>query len=300
MTSALIFVILRVLPGDPTAIRASRPGVTEAQLEHVREQLGLDRPLLTQYLDWLGGVVRGDFGESYFSAYTTTALIRASLGPTFQLAFAAMLLGLIMALGLAVGSTIWRGSILDRLAQAFMALGMAVPAFVIGISSILLFGSYLGWLPTRGYVSPTVSLTEHLRYLALPAITMGIAVAAPILRMLRASLTEVMHSDYVRTAQAVGMSWHTVVIRHGVRNAFVPTLSLIGLSIGQLMGGVVVVEYVFGWPGLGTLAIQSVFNRDYAVLQGIVLFAAIAFVITSLAVDLTSRALDPRLKESRL
>jgi peptide/nickel transport system permease protein len=296
IASIVIFTVLRVIPGDPTAIRAARPGVTQAQLAEIRDQLGLNRSIPSQYLTWIGGVIHGDFGQSFFSNYSTTDLIRSRIGASFELAFAATIIGLLIAVPGGVFAALHPGSWTDRALSGFAAAGMAVPAFCLGILFIVVFGLELGWLPTRGYVSFVDDPLENLRYLLLPALTTGLLIAAPVLRFLRASLLDVSHADFVRTAEGKGLSWHEAVVRHVFPNALLPTLTFVGLIVGTLLGGIVVVEYVFGWPGLGALAVDSVGKRDYAVLQGVVLLAAVAFVLTSLVVDLLSAVIDPRLR----
>jgi peptide/nickel transport system permease protein len=296
LASIAIFVVLRVIPGDPTAARASSPGVTAAQLREARHELGLDRSIASQYVSWVGGVVHGDFGESFFSDFSTTELIRTRIGASVELAVAALAVALLVAVPAAVAIGLRPGSIVDRGLSALAAAGLAVPVFCLGLLLIAVFSIELGWLPTRGYVSLADDPLENLRDLALPALTMGLFVAAPILRFLRSALLEQLGADYVRTATGTGLPWRRVVIRHALPNSLLPTLAFVGAVVGQMLGGVVVIEYVFGWPGLGSLAVDSVGKRDYAVLQGVVLLAAAAFIATSLLVDVLSVLIDPRLR----
>lgn len=296
IASLVIFVVLRVIPGDPTAARAGRPGFTAAQLAELRGQLGLDRSIPAQYLAWIGGVVRGDFGQSFFSDFSTTELIRSRVGASFELALAATLIGVAIAVPAGVVTVLRPHSWLDRLLSGGAAAGMAVPPFCLGILLVAIFAIELGWFPTRGYVSFFDDPLENLRFLALPALTTGLLVAAPVLRFLRAALLDVARSDYARTAEGKGLLWREAVVRHVLPNALLPTLTFVGLVVGSLLGGIVLVEYVFGWPGLGALAVDSVGKRDYAVLQGVVLLATAAFVLTSLVVDLLGFAIDPRLR----
>jgi peptide/nickel transport system permease protein len=300
IASVVIFVLLRVIPGDPTAVRAARPGVSQAQIVQLRHQLGLDRSIVSQYLVWISGVLHGDFGESYFSNFSTTELINARIGATFELALAATLVGLAIAVPAGILAALRPHSWIDRLLTGGAAAGMAVPPFCLAILLIFFFGIRLGWLPTRGYVSFGDDPLQNLRHLALPAVTTGVLVAAPVLRFLRVSLVDVSRSDFVRTAEGKGLRWRQAVLRHVLPNAVVPTLTFVGLVVGSLLGGIVVVEYVFGWPGLGALAVDSVGDRDYAVLQGVVLLASAAFIAASLVVDLLSFAIDPRLRERRV
>jgi peptide/nickel transport system permease protein len=294
--SLVIFVVLRVIPGDPTAARSSRPGFTAAQMAEVRRQLGLDRSIAAQYLTWIGGVLHGNFGQSFFSDFSTTELIKQRVGASFELAIAATLIGLLIAIPAGVLTALRPHSWLDRIFSGGAAAGMAIPPFCLGILLLAVFAIELRWFPTRGYVSFFDDPLGNLRDLALPALTTGMLVAAPVLRFLRASLLDVSRADYVRTAEGKGLLWRQAVIRHVLPNGLLPTLTFVGLVVGSLLGGIVVVEYVFGWPGLGALAVDSVGKRDYAVLQGVVLLATAAFIVTSLVVDLLSFAIDPRLR----
>lgn len=297
LASAVVFVILRLIPGDPTTIRAARPGIDAEQLAALREQMRLDDPIIVQYFAWIGGVLRGDFGSSYFSEYSTTDLILNAVGPTGLLALTSLVLATLAALGLTLLAATFPGGLMKSINRTVMSVGLSLPAFVIAILLIIVFGQGLRVLPTRGYEDFFEDPAASLRYLALPALTMGIALTAPILRMLQSSMQEVMRNEYIRSARAVGLSDTQVVLRHALRNAFVPTLVFIGVSLGHLLGGAVVVEYIFAWPGLGTLAVQAVFTRDYPVLQGVVLFAALTFVVVSFLTDVATRWMDPRTKE---
>lgn len=296
LASIVIFVALRVIPGDPTDARASRAGVTAEQVAQIRRELGLDRSIASQYVTWIGGVAHGDFGESFFSAFSTTELISSRIGPSAELALAATVVGLLLAVPAALLCALRPDSWLDRTVSAGAAAGIAVPPFLLAILFVSVFAIQLGWLPTRGYVSPSEGLGEHLRYLVLPALTMGIVIAAPILRFMRASLRDELAADYVRTAEGKGLLRRQAIVRHALPNGVLPTLTFLGMVVGSMLGGIVVIEYVFGWKGLGALAVDAVGKRDYAVLQGVVLLAAAAFVVTSLVVDLLSMLIDPRLR----
>ncbi|MEN3284567.1 MAG: peptide/nickel transport system permease protein [Solirubrobacteraceae bacterium] len=296
LVSVLIFVALRVLPGNPTTAMASNPGVTQEQIAQARLQLGIDKPVPVQYIDWLGGVVRGDFGKSYFSGYSTTKLIGQRVWPTIELATAALLIALLIAVPLAVVSAMRPYSLVDKLLGVGASAGMSLPVFWLGVILIWLFAVELRWLPSRGYVSVFDDPVENMRRLLLPAVTLGMVLAAPIMRFLRASLLETLSSAFVRTAEGKGLLWRHVVIRHALPNALLPTLSFIGLLVGSMLGGVVIIEWVFGWPGLGSLAIDAVSKRDYIVLQGVVLLAAAAFIAVTLFIDVLSRMIDPRLE----
>jgi peptide/nickel transport system permease protein len=298
LSSILIFLVMRVIPGDPTLTKlgGTIKDVDPRALEAIRHELGIDRPLPTQYLNWVGGILHGDFGQSYFSQFPVTTLIGQRIGATVELAVMAMLFGLAIAVPAATLGAIWRNRVVDALLSGFAALGMATPAFVTGIVLIIVFGLKLHWLPTQGYVSFQNHPFESVKTTLLPAITLGISVAAPTLRILRTSLLEIGSASYIRTAQGKGLLRRQVVVRHLLPNASIPALTTVGVIVGHLLGGAVVVEYVFARQGLGTLLVDSVFQRDYGVLQALVLIAAAAFITTSLVVDILYGVIDPRLR----
>jgi peptide/nickel transport system permease protein len=301
VSSILIFLVMRVIPGDPTLTKlgGSIKNVDPKAIAAIRHELGLDKSLPAQYLDWVGGILHGSFGHSYFSQFPVTTLISQRIGATIELAVLAMLIGLLIAVPAATLGAIWRNRIFDGFLSGFAAVGMATPAFVSGIALIILFGLKLHWLPTQGYVSFQHHPLQSIRTTLLPAITLGISVAAPTLRILRASLVEVGSASYIRTAQGKGLLRHQVVVRHLLPNASIPALTTVGVIVGHLLGGAVVVEYVFARQGLGTLLVDSVFQRDYGVLQALVLLAAAAFIVTSLVVDVLYGVIDPRLRVAR-
>jgi peptide/nickel transport system permease protein len=298
LSSMLIFFVLRVIPGDPTitASGGAIPDLDPRALLAIRHELGLDRSLGYQYLHWVTGVVRGDFGKSYYSQFPVTTLVSERVVPTLQLALVSLLLGLLIAVPAATFGAIWRNRYFDSALSAFTAGGMATPSFVSGIILIIIFGVKLNWLPTQGYVSIENHPFESFKTVLLPAITLAIAIAAPILRILRSSLEDVASAPYIRTAEAKGLLRHRVVLRHLLPNATIPALTMVGVIIGSLIGGTVIVEYVFARPGLGTLMVDAVFKRDYEVLQALVLLAAATFILSSLLIDLLYGVVDPRLR----
>jgi peptide/nickel transport system permease protein len=298
LSSILIFLVMRVIPGDPTLTKlgGTIKDVDPKALDAIRHELGIDKPLPVQYVHWAGGVLRGDFGHSYFSQFPVTTLIDQRIGATVELAVMAMVIGLLIAVPAAILGAISRNRFADWCLSGFAAVGMATPAFVTGIVLIIIFGLKLRWLPTQGYVSFQHHPLESIKTTLLPAITLGIAVAAPTLRILRASLLDVGSASYIRTAQGKGLLRRQVVLRHLLPNASIPALTTVGIIVGHLLGGAVVVEYVFARQGLGTLLVDSVFQRDYAVLQALVLLAATAFIATSLIVDVLYGVIDPRLR----
>lgn len=298
LSSVLIFLVMRVIPGDPTLTKlgGTIKDVDPKALDAIRHELGIDKPLPTQYWNWVGGIFHGDFGHSYFSQFPVTTLIGQRVGATVELAVMAMVIGLAIAVPAATLGAIWRNRVVDWILSGFAALGMATPAFVTGIVLIIVFGLKLHWLPTQGYVSFENHPFESIKTTLLPAITLGVSVAAPTLRILRTSLLEISSASYIRTAQGKGLLRRQVVIRHLLPNASIPALTTVGIVVGHLLGGAVVVEYVFARQGLGTLLVDSVFQRDYGVLQALVLIAAAAFIATSLVVDVLYGVIDPRLR----
>lgn len=297
--SFLIFFVLRMLPGDPTVNRLGRgDGVSEGALDALRADLGLDRPVLVQYLDWVRGVLTGDFGRSYFSNFEVSTLIGQRAFATLELAAAGLLLAVLIAVTLAIVPTWTRSRVLSRLVSWYVTLGISAPAFVVGIVLILVLSRWWGWLPASGYVAPDVSLVENLRRLVLPALTLGIAVSAPLVRYLLSSIQEVGAASFVRTARGKGIGWRRTVTAHIFPNALPPALTALAVSVGSMLGGVAVVEIVFAWPGLGQQVVDAVFKRDYPVIQAIVLLAGAAFVLTALVTDILYGVLDPRLRIS--
>lgn len=300
VVSVLIFVILRVLPGDPTiTMLGGAQGADPAQLALIRRELGLDEPVYQQYLHWIGGLLHGDLGASYFSQTSVSSLVSARIGPTLELTLVAIVVAVLISVPLAVLAA-WRpGSLIDKAVSAFTTTTMAVPPFIVAIILVVVFAVELHVLPSRGYVPFGTNPVANIRVITLPGLTMALAAAAPMLRFLRASLAEVSASGYLRTAEGKGLGWGRALVRHALPNALLPTLTVVGMTVGQLLGGVVVIEYIFGWPGLGSMIVNSVLKRDYAVLQTSVLFAAGAFVLTALVVDILYGAIDPRLRVRR-
>jgi ABC-type dipeptide/oligopeptide/nickel transport system permease component len=283
----LVFVALR-LSGDPAATML--PGdATVDELAALRRTLGLDRPLYVQYVAFLGSAVRGDFGESFRHQQPAFGLVLERLPATLELAFAALLLALVVALPLGILAAVHRGCAADVLAMSFAVVGQATPYFWMGIMLILVVSVELAWLPTSG--------RGGWQHLILPAVTLGTHFAASLARLTRTSLLEVLGQNFVTTARAKGLAESGVILRHALKNAAVPVVTLIGLQFGTLLGGAVVTETIFAWPGVGRLAVQSIFVRDYPVVQAGVLVLALSFVALNLLVDLLYGALDPRIRD---
>jgi peptide/nickel transport system permease protein len=284
----LAFAALR-LSGDPAATML--PGDASVdELVALRRVLGLDRPLHEQYVRFLAGAVQGDFGESFRHQQPALPLVLERLPATLELAFAALLLAVLIAVPLGVLAAIYRGRAIDVLAMAFAVVGQATPYFWMGIMLILVVSVELGWLPTSG--------RGGLAHLILPAVTLATHFAAALARLTRTSMLEVLGQDYLTTARAKGLHERTVIVVHALKNAAVPVVTLIGLQFGTLLGGAVVTETIFAWPGVGRLAVQSIFVRDYPVVQAGVFVLALSFVAINLLVDLLYGQLDPRVRHA--
>jgi peptide/nickel transport system permease protein len=296
--SMAVFCLMRIIPGDPTITKlgGSIKGVDQATLDGIRAELGLDQPIYRQYVDWVGGIVHGDFGASYFSQFSVTALVEQRYGATLLLALMAMLIGAVIALPASVAGAVWPNRVLGSVLAGFAAVGIAIPTFVIGIILIIVLGVELAWLPTQGYVSFQDDPLQSIKSTALPAITLGIGVAAATMRILRPSLLDVGSASFVRTAKGKGLLRRQVVVQHELPNASIPAITAAGIIVAHLVGGAVIVEYVFARPGLGSLLVDSVYQRDYGVLQALVLLAVGVFIVTSLVVDVILGLVDPRLR----
>jgi peptide/nickel transport system permease protein len=295
-----VFVALRVLPGDPITSRlGNSPGIGHAAIDQMRRQFGLDRPLVSQYLTWIGGVVRGDFGKSYSSQTSVGSLIASALPPTVELTITSIILSVAIALPVGILSGSRPNSTFDRVATALSTAGMAFPPFLLGIVLILLFSVGLAWVPARGFVPLTTSVSQNLVGMILPSVTLALVAAPLMVRFLRASMIEVLNSTFVRTAQGKGLGRRQVVMGHALQNALIPGLTMLGLIVGYTLGGVVVIEYVFGFSGLGSLAVRAVSTRDYPILEAVTLLISAMFILTTLVVDLSYGWLDPRLRVGR-
>lgn len=291
----LVFLMLRLTPGDPAAIMAGE-NATAAQIAEIRAKLGLDQPLLVQFAIWLGKLLQGDLGKSFFFKMPVATLIGQRIGPTIALATTTMTLTVLVAVPLGTLAAWRHGSLLDRFVMGFSVLGFSVPVFVLGYVLIYVFAIQLGWFPVQGYKPLSAGLGPFLSQLALPSCALAVIYIALVARITRASLLEVLGEDYVRTARAKGLRELIVLLRHGLRNAAVPIVTVIGLGIALLIGGVVVTESVFNIPGLGRLTVDAVLGRDYPTIQGVVLVFSFAYVLINLVIDIVYTLLDPRIR----
>jgi peptide/nickel transport system permease protein len=293
--SMLIFGLQQLLPGDPAQVLAGEDQDPQV-VAYLRKKLHLDEPLPVRYAYWVSGVLKGDLGESIRSQQPVTRLIVEKLPVTFELAVLAMTIALVIGIPAGIVSAIGRGRWWDYAANVFALWGLSTPNFWLGILMILLFSVELGWLPASGYVSPFVDLRANLASMIMPAFVLGNAIAAVLMRHTRSAMLQVLSADYVRTARAKGLSKTVVVLKHGLRNALTPIITLGALEFGTLLSGAVLTEQVFTIPGFGKLIVDSVFNRDYSVVQGVVLVTATAYITLNLLADLASFVVNPRLR----
>ncbi|MEI6550420.1 MAG: ABC transporter permease [Betaproteobacteria bacterium] len=295
LVSMLIFGLQQLLPGDPAKILAGEeqdPNV----VAYLTAKLHLDEPLPVRYGYWIAGVVQGDFGESVRTQSPVLSLILQKLPVTAELAFLAMCVAILIGIPAGIASAVGRGTFWDYAANVFALWGLSTPNFWLGILMIMLFSVHLGWLPASGFVSPTEDLLGNLASMAMPAFVLGNAIAAVLMRHTRSAMLQVMQSDYVRTARAKGLDERTVILKHALRNALTPIITLGALELGTLLSGAVLTEQVFTIPGFGKLILDAVFNRDYAVVQGVVLFTATTYIMLNLMADMAYFWVNPRLR----
>ena len=295
VVSMLIFGLQQLLPGDPAMVLAGEdrdPNV----IAYLREKMHSDEPLAVRYLYWVNGVLHGDLGESLRIQKSVSELVVEKLPVTAELAALAMLIALVIGVPMGILSAVKKDTAWDYSANVVALWGLSTPNFWLGIMMILLFSVTLGWLPASGYVSPFEDLGENLKTMIMPAFVLGNAIAAVLMRHTRSAMLQVMNADYVRTARAKGLSEKVVVLKHALRNALIPIVTLGALEMGTLFSGAVLTEQVFSIPGFGKLIVDAVFNRDYAVVQGVVLFTATAYVTLNLLADLAYFFINPRMR----
>jgi peptide/nickel transport system permease protein len=287
--SVLVFVVLRVLPGDPAKMLLPE-GAPQSAVDELNRHLGLREPLHVQYALFIRSVIRGDFGQSFQYRAPALRVVTERLAATAQLALTAMFLTGVVGVSLGIVAAVRRGTRYDFASTIFAVLGQSLPNFWLGIMLILLFGVALRWLPTSGF--------ESWRHLILPAVTLAAFPTALVARLTRSSMLEILGRDYIRTGRAKGLAERAVVLRHALRNAAVPVLTVLGLQIGTLLGGAVITESVFAWPGMGKLVVDAIFFRDFPVVQTVLIFSATIFVLINLLVDLLYTVIDPRIRYS--
>ncbi|MBI4589123.1 MAG: ABC transporter permease [Candidatus Rokubacteria bacterium] len=293
-TSVLVFLILHLAPGDPAMIVAG-PTAPPDVVANIRTHLGLDQPVLVQYWRYISNALRGDLGRSILTRRSVSEEVATAFLNTFELVIAARIWSLLVAIPIGVVAAVKRQSIFDKLSMVTALLGLSLPIFWIGLMAIWLFAFQLGWFPISGRGGPIWS-ADGLRHLILPALTLGGIQIPALARLTRSSVLEALGQDYVRTARAKGLAERLVVAKHALKNALLPVVTIVGLQFAGLLGGAVVTETIFSWPGLGRLAVTAILTRDFPVVQGTILVAAVTFVTINLLVDLVYAVLDPRIK----
>ena len=285
--ATLVFALIHFIPGDP-ARAILGDAASETDIAQLRQQLGLDRPLAVQYVSFLGGLARADLGTSLRTGTPVAGQILERLPATFELAFAAIVVALAVAIPLGIAAAVWRGTVVDHTAMTLSLAGVSMPNFWLGPLLAIVFGVELGWLPVSG--------RGGFEHLVLPAVSLGAALAAVLARMTRASLVDQLHEPYTQAARARGVSRTRAVLRHAFRNSLIPIVTLAGLQVGAVLTGAVITETIFAWPGVGRLLVQSIGFRDYPMVQGCILLIAVTYVCVNLIVDLLYVVLDPRIR----
>jgi peptide/nickel transport system permease protein len=301
IVSMLVFGLIRMAPGDPAAMQMGREAAKPEnlpKLEALREEMGLTEPIPIQYLYWIQDLAGGDFGDSLKNKRPTIDLFMQKLPATLELVLGATLFALLIAVPLGIIAALKRGSVVDRAAMGFVSAGLAIPGFWLGLTLILIFSVRLQWLPASGYIPFREDPAENLKRLILPSITLGTYLAATLMRFLRSDMIQVLGADYIRTARAKGLREKSVIMRHAMKNALIPVLTVAGLEIGALLGGAVIIEQVFGWSGVGWLTVQAIFDRDYPLVQTSVLFVTLGLILVNLFTDIAYGFLNPRLRVS--
>ncbi len=294
VVASIVAVFIHLLPGDPAYNIVPEGQATPERIALVRQQLGLDQPILKQYGVWIGHAARGDLGASLFTTRNVTTDLGKRIPRTIELTILAVILGVAIGIPLGLVAAVYRNGFLDWFISIVGTLGAATPVFVVGTLLTLAFGVKLHWLPATGYVSFGEDPGGHIKRLILPSITLAILLIATTLRITRSALLEVLGADYVRTARAKGLGEAVVLQRHALKNALLPVIAVIGVQLGSLIGGSVIVEFIFNWPGVGSYLITGISQRDYPVVQGVVLVIATFFILLNLLTDLMYAWVDPR------
>lgn len=291
----LVFLMLRLTPGDP-AVAIAGDHATDRELMEIRERLGLTESIVVQFAHWFGNLVRGDLGESFFFKRTVVSLIAQRIEPTLALAACTLILSIFLAIPLGILAATHQGSLLDRVVMGFSVMGFSVPVFVIGYLMIYVLAIELKWLPVQGYTRIGESIPGFLQRIALPSFSLAVAYVALIARTTRTSMLEILHEDFIRTARAKGLPRRVVLLRHALRNAAIPILTVIGSGVALLISGAVVTESVYAIPGLGRLTIEAVLSRDFPTVQAVILLFSAVYVLINLLIDIAYILLDPRIR----
>jgi len=296
IVSLISFVLSMILPGDPVLALVGPEGATQEMLEVYRKELGLDQPVYVQYGRWLGRVLHGDFGISIRTRAKVLTLFYQRLPVTVELLVLGVIFAVFLAFPLGIFSSLRPNTWIDTTSTVLAVSGVAMPQFLLAMILILVFSLWLGWLPSSGYIEPWKNLWASIRTLILPAISLGFVVAAEMMRQVRSSMLEVLQDEYVQTARAKGLAEPVVIIKHALRNALIPVVTLLGLRVGRLIGGLVIIEVVFSLPGIGQMLLNAVLFKDMPVLQSGVLLVAFAVTLINLLVDLSYSLIDPRIR----
>lgn len=299
LVTIIVFTVMRLLPGDPALVILSEgdASFTQEELEDLRRQLGTDRPIVVQYVDWIGGLVQGDLGTSIWrSGQPVTKLVGDRVFRTLELAVLAILIAVVFAVPLGIISAIKPDSVIDYFSRVIALVGISIPTFFAGLLVVLVLSRGFGWLPPLGYEDLWDNPWKNLQQMFLPALALGFYDMAFIARVTRSSMMEIIREDYMRTARAKGLGERIVLVRHGLKNAVLPILTISGWQFGRLFGGTVIIESIFKVPGIGTLLIETVFQRDFPTIQAIIIVIAVSIVIINLLVDLLYGLLDPRIR----
>lgn len=296
IVSLISFVLSMILPGDPVLALVGPEGATREMLEVYRRELGLDQPVYIQYFRWLERTLRGDFGISIRTRAQVLTLFYQRLPVTVELLILGVIFAILVAFPLGIFSSLRPNTRIDTMNTVLAVSGVAMPQFLLAMILILVFSLWLGWLPSSGYIEPWKNLWASIRTLILPAISLGFVVAAEMMRQVRSSMLEVLQDEYIQTARAKGLAEPVVIIKHALRNALIPVVTLLGLRIGRLIGGLVIIEVVFSLPGIGQMLLNAVLFKDMPVLQSGVLLVAFAVTLINLLVDLSYSLIDPRIR----
>jgi len=297
VVGVFVFSLLHMAPGDPAAIIAG-DNATEANVARIRASLGLDKPLLEQFANWSWATLRGDLGVSMFSQIAVTTMVGQRIGPTFSLAASTMFVAVTIAIAMGVLAAWKAGSLLDRVVMGLSVTGFSVPVFVVGYIMVYFVALQWRWLPVQGYMPLSEGVWPWLRHLILPSFALGLAYVALIARITRASMLEVLAEDYIRTATAKGVATLPMLLRHALKNAAVPIITVVGIGVALLISGVVITESVFNIPGVGRLVVDAISRRDYPVIQGVMIIFSVVYVLINLVVDISYSFLDPRIRYS--
>lgn len=293
--ATLVFFLIRMIPGDP-AVQMLGPEYTPEAAEAIRHKLGLDEPIYVQYAKWFGNILRGDLGDSIATGETVAGAIKTGLPKTLSIALVSFVIGILIAIPTGIIAALKRNTAVDYLVSVIAFVGVSMPSFWFGIILILLFAVRTGWLPAIGYAEiGEDGVWEWLKHLLLPGIAIGTGYAAILMRFVRAGLLEVLGGDYIRTARAKGLSERSVLVRHAFRNAMIPVVTIAGIQLAQLLSGLVITETIFSIRGLGRILVGAIFDKDYPIVQGVILLIAVIFVLANLLVDILYTFLDPRI-----